>query len=127
MPERVRHPKDRVEEIEDLCADHFLKTLVDAWASATAFEPGLIDSAQVTGSNGPERGGVLSSSSREGFWTERWSSRVLNREKVEKVYTEKMDGTELKAEVHQLGFAVNYMKCRPYFGVGLQEQERRRC
>jgi len=43
MPPLVAHSQDRTEEIEYLCVDDFMKTLVDARALASAFEMGLID------------------------------------------------------------------------------------
>jgi len=43
MPPLVTHPENIPEELEYLCVEHFMKTLVDARALASAFELGLID------------------------------------------------------------------------------------
>jgi SAM-dependent methyltransferase len=43
MPPLVKHPEDKAKEIEYLCVDDFMTTLVDARALASAFELGLID------------------------------------------------------------------------------------
>jgi hypothetical protein len=43
MPLSVNHPADTSGELEYLCVDDFMKTLLDARALASAFELGLID------------------------------------------------------------------------------------
>jgi hypothetical protein len=43
MPPLATHAEDAAEELEYLCVDDFMKTLVDARALSSVFELGLID------------------------------------------------------------------------------------